>query len=179
MSFLLGISRLIDAVNEKIGAWVSWLSLVAVIVSSLNAIMRYSFDLSSNAWLELQWYLFAAVFMLAGAYSLRHNEHVRIDIIFNKLSPKKQAIVDTFGMLLFLTPMCLIVIYDGWGFFAESWRIQEMSSNPGGLIRWPVKLLIPVGFTLLFLQGISQLIKQLAFLADRAENPLEYHEKVR
>lgn len=179
MNFLLGISRGIDALNEKIGAWVSWLSLAAVLVSSANAIMRYSFDLSSNAWLELQWYLFSAMFLLAAAYSLRHNEHVRIDIIFNRLSPKKQAMIDTFGVIIFLFPMTLLIIYDGWKFFEEAWRIQEMSANPGGLIRWPVKILIPVGFTLLFLQGISQLIKQIAFLCDKAENPLEYHEKVR
>jgi TRAP-type mannitol/chloroaromatic compound transport system permease small subunit len=179
MTFLLGISRLIDAINEKIGNWVSWLSLAAVLVSSGNALMRYGIDWSSNAFLELQWYLFSAVFMLAAAYSLRHNEHVRIDIIFNRLSPRTQAMVDTFGVILFLFPMTLIIIYDGWKFFDEAWRIQEMSANPGGLIRWPVKLLIPVGFSLLFLQGVSQLIKQIAFICGKADNPLEYHEKVR
>lgn len=165
MSLLLSLARLIDAINEKIGLAVSWALLLAVLICAGNAIIRYSLNMSSNAWLEIQWYLFAAMFMLASAYTLKRNEHVRIDVIVGRFSRRTQAIIDILGFLFFLLPVSLLILYFAIPYAMESIRNQEVSSNAGGLILWPAKLLIPVGFVLMILQGFSELIKRLGFLA--------------
>lgn len=165
MSLLLSLSRLIDAINEKIGLAVSWALLLAVLICAGNAIIRYSLNMSSNAWLEIQWYLFAAMFMLASAYTLKRNEHVRIDVIVGRFSRRTQAIIDILGFLFFLLPVSLLILYFSIPYAMESIRNQEVSSNAGGLILWPAKLLIPVGFLLMILQGVSELIKRLGYLA--------------
>jgi TRAP-type mannitol/chloroaromatic compound transport system permease small subunit len=165
MSLLLALARLIDAINEKIGLTVSWALLVAVLICAGNAIIRYSFNMSSNAWLEIQWYLFAAMFLLAGAYTLKRNEHVRIDVIVGRFSRRTQIIIDALGFAVFLLPVSLLILYFSIPFAFESLRNQEVSSNAGGLILWPAKMLIPAGFIMLTLQGFSELIKRLACLA--------------
>lgn len=167
MHFLLKVAGGIDWLNEKIGQLVYWLGLVMVLVGVYNASARYlgryiGQNLSSNAYLELQWYLFGGVFMLGAAYALRHDVHVRVDIFYARLSPRAKAWVDLFGTLLFLLPFCALVLYMSWDWVAFSWKIHEMSSNPQGLPRYPIKTVIPVAFVLLFLQGISQLIKAIA-----------------
>jgi TRAP-type mannitol/chloroaromatic compound transport system permease small subunit len=165
MSLLLALARFIDALNEKIGLTVSWALLLAVLICSGNALMRFSLNISSNAWLEIQWYLFAAMFLLASAYTLKRNEHVRIDVIAGRFSRRTQVIIDIIGFALFLMPVTLLILYFAIPYALESIRNQEVSSNAGGLILWPAKLLIPVGFLLLTLQGLSELIKRLAYLA--------------
>ena len=164
MSFFLSLSRLIDKVNEAIGKGISWLILIAVLVCSINAMVRYTFNNSSNAFLEIQWYMFAAIFLLGSSYTLKKNEHVRIDVITGHLSKRTNAWIDIFGFLFFLLPMTLILLLYGVPYAWTSIVSQEMSSNAGGLIVWPAKLLIPIGFFLLSLQGISELIKRIAFL---------------
>jgi len=175
VSFLLRLSRAIDALNERVGHLVYWLILAAVLVSAGNAMVRYAFDMSSNGWLELQWYLFSAVFLLAAGYTLLHNEHVRIDVIIGRFSPQTRAWVDLLGGLFFLLPMAIVITVLSWPVFVESWTRNEVSSDAGGLLRWPVKLLIPVGFLLLVLQGISEIIKRIAFLLGRIPDPAERH----
>jgi len=174
--FLLSVSRLIDAMNERIGHIVYWLVLIMVLVSAGNATSRYVFSIASNAWLELQWYLFAAVFLLCSGYTLRHNEHIRIDVIAGNLSRRAQMWIDIFGTLFFLLPMSLIIMYLSWPLFIESYTRHEISGDAGGLLRWPVRLLVPVGFFLLSLQGLSELIKRIAFLKGLIPDPLEKHE---
>jgi TRAP-type mannitol/chloroaromatic compound transport system permease small subunit len=169
MSFLLSLSKYIDAINEKIGLAVSWALLLAVLICSGNAIIRYAFNMSSNAWLEIQWYLFGAIFLLASSYTLRRNEHVRIDVIVGKLSKRTQVWIDLFGFLLFLLPATLLILYFAVPFAMESIRNQEVSSNAGGLIVWPAKALIPIGFLMLTMQGISELIKRAGFLMGKVE----------
>ena len=169
MSFLLSLSKYIDAINEKIGLTVSWALLLAVLICSGNAIIRYAFNMSSNAWLEIQWYLFGAIFLLASSYTLRRNEHVRIDVIVGKLSKRTQVWIDLFGFLLFLLPATLLILYFAVPFAMESIRNQEVSSNAGGLIVWPAKALIPLGFLMLTMQGISELIKRAGFLMGKVE----------
>jgi TRAP-type mannitol/chloroaromatic compound transport system permease small subunit len=164
MSSLLSFSRFIDAVNEKIGLAISWALLLAVLICSGNALVRYIFNSSSNAWLEIQWYLFGAIFLLASAYTLKRNEHVRIDVVVGRFSKRTQVWVDVFGFIFFLLPATLLILYFAIPFAYESIRNQEVSSNAGGLIIWPAKTLIPVGFFLLTLQGISELIKRIGFL---------------
>lgn len=164
MSFLLSLSRFIDTLNEKIGNGISWALLVSVLICTGNAVVRYAFNTSSNAWLEIQWYLFAAIFLLATSYTLRRNEHVRIDVIVGRFSKRTQVWIDIFGFLLFLLPMTLIILYYAIPYAWISIESQEMSSNAGGLIIWPAKLLIPIGFLQLTLQGISELIKRIGFL---------------
>jgi TRAP-type mannitol/chloroaromatic compound transport system permease small subunit len=171
----LRLSRAIDALNERVGHLVYWLILAAVLVSAGNALVRYALDTSSNAWLELQWYLFSAVFLLAAGYTLLHNEHVRIDVIIGRFSPRTRAWVDLLGGLFFLLPMAIVITVLSWPVFVESWTRNEVSSDAGGLLRWPVKLLIPIGFLLLVLQGISEIIKRLAFLLGRIPDPAERH----
>lgn len=178
MRFLLGLSRLIDKLNERVGRGVRWLVLATVAVSAGNAIMRYAFNMGSNAWLEIQWYLFSAVFLLCAGYTLLHNEHVRIDVVSGRLSRRGRAWIDIFGALFFLLPMAIIVVWLSWPVFAESFFRQEISADAGGLIRWPVKLLIPAGFLLLALQGVSDLIKRIAFLAGLIPDPAERHHDV-
>lgn len=164
MSFLLSLSRLIDKLNEKIGLGVGWALLLAVLICSGNAIVRYAFNISSNAWLEIQWYLFSAIFLLATSYTLRRNEHVRIDVVVGHFSKRTQAWIDLFGFLVFLLPMAVIILYYAVPYAVLSFQEQEVSANAGGLIVWPAKMLIPVGFFLLALQGISELIKRIGYL---------------
>ncbi len=164
MQALLRISGWIDEVNGWIGRSVAWLGLVAVLVCTGNATARYAFNVGSNAWLELQWYLNSAVFLLVAAYALKRNEHVRIDVIAGRLSPRAQAWIDIVGGLFMLLPTVAIIAWYSWPSLVSSWEINEYSSDPGGLIRWPVRLLIPIAFTLLGLQGLSEVIKRAAFL---------------
>ena len=164
MSFLLSLSKYIDALNERIGLGISWALLLAVLICSGNAIVRYAFNTSSNAWLEIQWYLFGAIFLLAAAYTLRRNEHVRIDVVEGRFSKRTQVWIDVFGFIFFLLPATLLILYFAVPFAMESVRNQEVSNNAGGLIVWPAKILIPIGFLLLTLQGISELIKRVGFL---------------
>ena len=164
MSSLLSLSRFIDAINEKIGLAISWALLLAVLICSGNALVRYIFNTSSNSWLEIQWYLFGAIFLWASAYTLKRNEHVRIDVVVGRFSKRTQVWIDLFGFIFFLLPATLLILYFAIPFAYESIRNQEVSSNAGGLIIWPAKTLIPVGFFLLTLQGISELIKRIGFL---------------
>ena len=154
MQWMLALSRLIDAVNAIIGRSVSWIVLVVVLISAGNAIIRKLFNYSSNGLLEIQWYLFSALFLLAAAYTLQRNEHIRIDLITSRLSRRAQAVIDILGTLLFLFPLCALLVYFSWPIFVDAWMTQEMSSDAGGLVRWPALLLVPVGFALLWLQGI-------------------------
>ena len=171
MKLLLAVSRAIDVLNERIGRVVLWLVLVMVLVSAANAVSRYAFNLSSNAWLELQWYLFAAVFLLCSGYTLLHNEHIRIDVVSSRLSRRTQVWVDIFGTLCFLFPLSITIMCLSWPIFVNAWVSGEMSSNAGGLIRWPARLLVPVGFFLLTLQGVSEVIKRIAFLRGLIPDP--------
>lgn len=172
MKFLLVVSRLIDALNERVGRTVLWLTLVVVLVSAGNAVVRKVFHTSSNAWLELQWYLFGAIFLLASGYTFLRNEHVRVDVLATRFSPRTQVIIEILGIVLFLFPAACLIFWLSIPYFYESFRLQELSSNTGGLIRWPAKLLIPVGFALLILSGVSRLIKCIAFLAGKGPNPM-------
>jgi TRAP-type mannitol/chloroaromatic compound transport system permease small subunit len=172
MQALLGFSRMVDTLNERIGRLATWLILIVVIISAGNAFSRFFFNLSSNGMLEIQWYLFSAVFMLSAGYVLKLNEHIRIDVIAGRMSPRTQNWIDVFGFLVFLLPMALIVAYFSWPVFMNAWTTGETSPNPGGLIRWPVRLLMPIGFFLLILQGLSELIKRFAFLGGHIANPL-------
>ncbi|MPZ41630.1 MAG: TRAP transporter small permease subunit [Rhizobiales bacterium] len=179
MRALLKASRVIDAVNDWCGMLAVWLVLFACAISTGNAISRYVFSESSNAWLEVQWYMFAAMVFLGAPYVLKVNEHVRVDVIYSALPERARILIDIAGGVLFLLPFCAVMLYFTWPWFLESWRIGEMSSNAGGLIRWPVKLMLPLGFTLLALQGISELIKRVAAFTDsyrlvyRYETPLQ------
>ena len=172
MSFLLRLSRLIDWINERVGRSVMWLVLIAVVISAGNALVRKLFNTSSNALLEIQWYLFAAIFMLAAGYTFLRNEHVRIDILTSRLSPRGQNIVDVIGILFFLLPMAGLILWLSWPIVMTSVQSGEMSQNPGGLIRWPVKMLLPAGLALLVLQAISELIKRIASLTGHGPTPL-------
>lgn len=176
MSSLIALSRLIDGLNRRIGQWVIWLVLASTVISAVNAIVRKAFNYSSNAFLEVQWYLFAASFMLAAGYTLLNNEHVRIDVVVGRFSKRVQTWIDVFGFLVFLMPLCATVLYLGVPFFLQGLRSGEMSSNAGGLIMWPVYALIPLGFGLLMLQGISELIKRLAFLQGLIDDPTKKPE---
>lgn len=178
MTLLLSLSHQIDRFNDLIGRLVRWLVLAAVLISAGNAVMRKAFDIGSNAYLEIQWYLFAAVFMLGAGYVFLRNGHVRIDFISTKLSKRANTIIDILGMLVFTIPLCLILINLSWPVFERAWVSGEMSQNAGGLIRWPVFLLVPLGFGLLALQCVSELIKRVAFLTgDRPEPFSEVAEK--
>jgi TRAP-type mannitol/chloroaromatic compound transport system permease small subunit len=173
MNAMLRFSRLIDALNERVGRSVYWLVLAAVLVSAGNALVRKIFDMSSNAYLELQWYLFSAVFLLCSGYTLLRNEHVRIDVIAGRFSRRTQAWIDILGTLFFLLPMTCIFIYLSWPAFVRTWVENEVSPSAGGLILWPARLLVPVGFTLLTLQGVSELIKRIGFLRGAAPDPFD------
>ena len=164
MQNLLRVAGWIDALNEWIGKSAAWLGLVAVLVCTGNAVARYALNIGSNAWLELQWYLNAAVFLLIAGYALKRNEHVRIDVIIGRLPERTQAWIDLLGGLFMLLPVTVIIAWYSWPSLVNSWHIDEYSSDPGGLIRWPVRILIPVAFTLLALQGVSEVIKRVAFL---------------
>src|SRR5262249_41779354 len=175
MKRFLTLSRAIDWLNERVGRAVLWLVLVMVLVSAGNAISRYALNLSSNAWLELQWYLFAAVFLLCAGYTLLHNEHVRIDVVSSRLSRRTRAWIDVFGTLFFLLPMSICILWLSWPIFLKAWRSGELPSNPGALIRWPAGLLVPAGFLLLTAQGISELIKRIAYLRGLIPDPADPH----
>ncbi len=178
MQFLLKFSSAIDWVTDRLGKFVGWLVLAAVLISAGNAIMRKAFNIGSNAFLEVQWYLFAAVFMLGAAYVFLHNGHVRIDFISSKLSKQRNAQIDAIGIVVFLIPLCLILIDLSWPLFMRTYLSGEMSENAGGLIRWPAVLLMPVGFGILLLQAFSELIKRIAFLVGARDEPFSYgHEK--
>jgi TRAP-type mannitol/chloroaromatic compound transport system permease small subunit len=178
MSPLLRFSSFIDLVNERIGKASSWLILLAVVICTVNALVRYSVNLSSNGWLEVQWYLNSAMFLLVAAYALKRNNHVRIDVIAGRLSPRAQAWIDILGSLFALLPVSLIIIWYSWPSLVNSWDLGEHSSDPGGLIRWPVRLLIPVAFSMLALQGVSELIKRVAFLKGLIPNPAEHPKEI-
>ncbi len=164
MQPLLSLSKWIDAFNERIGLTISWALLAAVLICSGNALVRYLLNTSSNAWLEIQWYLFGAMFLLASAYTLKRNEHVRIDVVVGRFSKRTQVLIDIFGFVFFLLPAVGLILYFGLPYALESIRNQEVSSNAGGLIVWPAKVLIPLGFLMLTLQGLSELIKRVGFL---------------
>ncbi|PKO32301.1 MAG: sugar transporter [Betaproteobacteria bacterium HGW-Betaproteobacteria-7] len=171
MTLLLKLSQLIDWLNERVGKGAFWLVLIMTVISAGNASYRFIFNDSSNGLLEIQWYLFSGVFLLCAAYTLQKNEHVRIDVISSRFSARGLAVIDIIGTIFFLLPMVVTVLWLSLPLVAESYRINEYSANAGGLIRWPVKILLPIGFTLLALQGISELIKRIAFLAGRIEDP--------
>jgi TRAP-type mannitol/chloroaromatic compound transport system permease small subunit len=171
MAGLLALSRLIDAVNMRVFRVVMWLILIVTLVSAGNAIIRYLFNISSNAWLELQWYLFSAIFLFSAPYTLQQNEMVRIDIITGRFSKRAQAWIDVLGTIFFLLPVSLLILYLSWPVFMQALQRGEMSTNAGGLIIWPARLLVPIGFALLSLQGISQLIKYAAFLTGDGPDP--------
>ncbi|MES2189596.1 MAG: TRAP transporter small permease subunit [Pseudomonadota bacterium] len=171
MRALLKFSNAVDRLNGFVGKYVIWLILASTVISGINAVVRKAFNVSSNAYLEVQWYLFAASFLLAAGYTLLQNEHVRIDVISSRLSKRGQIWMDIFGFVVFLTPFCLAILYYGTPFFLRGYQSGEMSNNAGGLIRWPVYAMIPLGFTLLLLQGWSELIKRVAFLKGLIEDP--------
>lgn len=171
MKALLALSRAIDGANERIFRIVMWLILVVTLVSAGNAVVRYLFDQSSNAWLELQWYLFSAIFLFCAAYTLKSNEMVRIDVISARLSRRTQAWIDVLGTVAFLMPITLMMVWLSWPVFMQAFTHHEMSSNAGGLIVWPARLMVPLGFALLFLQAISELIKIVAFLRGDGPDP--------
>ena len=171
MQALLKFSRAVDALNAFVGKYVIWLILGSTVISGVNAVDRKIFNVSSNAYLEVQWYLFAAAFLLAAGYTLLHGEHVKIDVLVHQLSKRGQIWVDVIGFTFFLTPVCLAMLYFGTPFFLQGLHSGEVSSNAGGLIRWPVYLMIPIGFSLLLLQGWSELIKRVAFLKGLIEDP--------
>lgn len=173
MNALLKLSQLIDALTERIGKSIIWLVLVVTLISSGNAIMRYTINYSSNAFLEIQWYLFAMIFLLGSGYTLMKNEHVRIDLIAGKLSQRGQTWIDIFGIIFFLMPMAIAIMWMSWPIFLLALHNNEQSSNAGGLTVWPARLMVPVGFFLLVLQGISELIKRVGFLLGLCPNPTE------
>jgi len=175
VSPLLSLSRLIDRASDLIGRYVYWLVLATVLISAANAVVRKVFNYSSNGLLEIQWYLFSTIFLFLAGYTLLRNEHVRIDVIAGRLSRRTQAWIDIFGTLFFLLPMALLLMWLSWPVFTESLRRGEVSTNAGGLIIWPARLLVPIGFGLLALQGVSELIKRIAFLRGLIPDPTEKH----
>jgi TRAP-type mannitol/chloroaromatic compound transport system permease small subunit len=170
---LLAFSRAVDAMNERIGKVIYWLVLAAVLISAANAIVRKAFNTSSNAFLEIQWYLFSAIFLFCAGYTLLKNQHVRIDVIAGRLSKRAQAWIDIMGTLLFLMPMAIVIMVLSWPVFIQALQRSEVSTNAGGLIIWPARLMVPIGFLLLILQGWSELIKRVAFLKGLIPDPSE------
>jgi TRAP-type mannitol/chloroaromatic compound transport system permease small subunit len=170
MQGLLGVSRAIDAINTRVGRWVAWAILAAVLISAANAIIRKVFDTSSNAWLEMQWVLFGAVFLLCAPWTLLSNEHIRIDVVSSLLSRRVRNWIDVIGHALFLLPMTLVMMWYCWPFFVRSLLQNEQSTNAGGLPLYPAKFLVPLGFTLLMLQAISELIKRVAIMRGQLED---------
>ena len=176
MKHLLKLAHAIDFVNDRCGEVANWLVLLACLISAGNATSRYLFSASSNAWLEVQWYLFAGMVLLGGPYTLKVNEHVRVDLVYSTVSERTRIWIDIIGCLLFLLPICVILIYFTWPWFVESYRLGEQSNNAGGLLRWPVKLMLPVGFGLMALQGVSVLIKRVAALGHVIEAEFKYEK---
>ena len=173
MNALLALSRLVDRVTERIGHWIYWLVLAAVLISAANAVVRKAFNFSSNSFLEIQWYLFSAIFLFLAGYTLKNNEHVRIDIITGRFSARTRAMIDIFGTLFFLLPMAFLIMWLSWPVFVDAYVRNEVSTNAGGLIIWPARLLVPVGFFLLIVQALSELIKRIAFLEGLIPDPSE------
>jgi TRAP-type mannitol/chloroaromatic compound transport system permease small subunit len=171
MNALLKFSRAVDWLNTQIGKHVIWLILASTVISAVNAVVRKAFNVGSNAFLEVQWYLFAGSFLIAAAYTLLNGEHVKIDVVYSHFSKRTQTKIDIFGFIFFLTPVCVAMLWFGIPFFLKGFHSGEMSTNAGGLIRWPVYALIPIGFSLLLLQGWSELIKRIAFLQGLIEDP--------
>ena len=179
MKPLLALARLIDTVNRWVGAIIIWFVLAAVLISAGNAVLRKAFNVGSNAYLELQWYLFAAVFLLGAGYTFLRNAHVRIDFVSTRLSPRARNWVDILGIVVFLMPLCLILITLSWPLIVNAWVSGEMSQNAGGLVRWPVYFLLPAGMTLLVAQSLSELIKRVAFLRGTGQDSIpEEHDPV-
>jgi TRAP-type mannitol/chloroaromatic compound transport system permease small subunit len=176
MKLCLAVSRAIDWLNERVGRVCYWLVLVAVLISSGNAVVRYTLDKSSNAWLEVQWYLFSVVFLFCAGYTLLHNQHVRIDIVSGLFSRRVRTWIEIFGTLFFLLPMAVIIGWLSWPVFVDAYVHNEVSTNAGGLTVWPARLIVPIGFFLLLLQGISELIKRVAFLQGLIPSPDEKDE---
>jgi TRAP-type mannitol/chloroaromatic compound transport system permease small subunit len=176
MKLLLGLSRAIDALNEQIGKFSYWLILAAVLISTGNAIVRYTLNTSSNSWLEIQWYLFSFVFLFCAGYTLLHNQHVRIDVISANLSGRGRAWIDILGTIFFLLPMAITIMWLSWPVFLDAYRTNEISANAGGLLIWPARLMLPIGFFLLIIQGLSELIKRVAFLQGLIPDPAEKDE---
>jgi TRAP-type mannitol/chloroaromatic compound transport system permease small subunit len=176
MSVLLALSRAIDWLNAQIAVIANWLVLLACLISAGNAGSRYLFSISSNGWLEIQWYMFAGMVLLGAPYTLKMNEHVRVDLIYGMVSERTRIWIDILGGFLFLLPICVILTYFTWPWFVESWNLNEGSSNAGGLIRWPVKLLLPLGFGLMILQGISEIIKRIAAIEHVIDIEFKYEK---
>jgi TRAP-type mannitol/chloroaromatic compound transport system permease small subunit len=176
MPVFLTVSRLIDAVSQFMGKLAEYMVLFCCLISAANALIRYSFNYSSNGWLEIQWYLFAFVVVLGAAHTLRMNEHVRVDLIYGAVSDRVRLWIDTIGLIVFLIPACIFLTWLCWPFFWLSFQQGEVSSNAGGLIRWPVKLILLAGFALLTLQGISELIKRIAALAGHLDIETRYEK---
>ena len=175
MNAMLALSRAIDAITERVGRFVYWLVLIVVLISAANAIVRKLFNYSSNAYLEIQWYLFSVIFLFGAGYTLLRNEHVRIDIIAGRLSARAQNWIDVIGIVLFLWPMSFVIMWMSWPLFVDSLARHEVSSNAGGLLIWPARLMMPIGFALLIMQSVSELIKRIAFLRGRIPDPLQKH----
>ena len=173
MNALLALSRLVDRVTERLGHWIYWLVLAAVLISAANAVIRKAFNFSSNAFLEIQWYLFSAIFLFLAGYTLKNNEHVRIDIITGRFSARVRAVIDIFGTLFFLLPMAFIIMWLSWPVFVDAYVRNEVSTNAGGLIIWPARIMVPIGFFLLIIQAFSELIKRVAFLKGLIPDPSE------
>jgi TRAP-type mannitol/chloroaromatic compound transport system permease small subunit len=162
MRLLLKFADAVDALSEWIGQWLKWLVLFSSLISAGNALVRYTFHNSSNAWLEIQWYMFGAMFLLAAGYALKHEEHVRVDVFYSRMAPRTQAWFDVFGAIFFLMPTAILIAWMSIPMVVNSIRINEMSSDPGGLLRWPIKFCIPLGFLLLAIQGVAEIIKKTA-----------------
>jgi len=178
LNALLAFSRMMDRTSERIGHTIYWLVLVAVLISCVNAVIRKAFNWSSNSLLEIQWYLFSAIFLFCAGYTLLRNQHVRIDVVSGRLSKHAQAWIDIVGTLLFLLPMAIMIMVLSWPVFIQAYERNEVSTNAGGLIIWPARLLVPIGFFLLSAQGVSELIKRVAFLKGLIPDPSEkQHEK--
>ena len=175
---LLAVSAFIDWINEKVGFVTNLLVLICCVVSAGNAMTRYAFNLSSNAWLEVQWYMFAVIVMFGAAYTLRRNEHVRVEIFYLMLSERAQLWLDLVCTVVFMVPICLLLAYLSWPFFKMSYDVAEMSGNAGGLVRWPIKFVLPAGFVMLALQGVSEIIKRIAAIAGLTTVDAKYERPV-
>jgi TRAP-type mannitol/chloroaromatic compound transport system permease small subunit len=176
MHRLLAFTDVIDRATEWLGQWLKWLVLFSSLISAFNALMRYTIHYSSNAWLEIQWYMFGAMFLLAAGYALKHEEHVRVDVFFSRMTPKQQAWLDVFGGIFFLLPMAVIIAWMSIPMVRNSVAINEMSSDPGGLLRWPIKIVIPLGFVLLAIQGVAEIIQKYA-VATGVREPGKAYER--
>ena len=174
MKALLSLSHLIDWITDRFGGLAKWAVLLSCLISFTNAVVRYSFDYSSNGFLEIQWYLFAGCVMLGAAHVLRVNEHVRVDVIYGLLSSRARVLIDLFGLIFFLMPVMAVMLYFSFPLFVSMFNSQEMSSNAGGLIRWPAMLMLPMGFTLMLLQGLSEIIKRIGWLTHTYDMEVHY-----